>query len=62
MGALKEVHGSMPHPAGVISVDLVRKGKDGVSGKIELPPGISGIFYWNGRSMTLHPGKQSVEM
>jgi hypothetical protein len=62
LGALKEVHGSMPHPSGVISVDLVRKGKDGVSGAIELPPGVSGIFYWNGRSMALHPGKQAVEM
>jgi alpha-L-rhamnosidase len=62
LGALKEVHGAMPHPAGVISVDLVRKGKDGVSGEIELPPGISGIFYWNGQEKALHPGKQSVEM
>jgi hypothetical protein len=62
LGALKEVHGSMPHPNGVISVDLVRKGNDGVSGAIELPPGVSGILYWNGQEKALHPGKQTVEM
>jgi hypothetical protein len=62
LGGLQEVHGSMPHPAGVISVDLVKKGKDGVSGVIELPPGVSGIFYWNGQEKALHPGRQEINM
>ena len=60
LGTLKEVHGSMPHPNGVISVDLVRKGAAGVSGEITLPDGVSGVFYWNGQEKALHPGKQVV--
>ena len=62
LGALKEVHGSMPHPNGVIRVDLVRDGATGIRGEIELPPGVSGMLYWNGQEKALHPGKQAVEM
>jgi hypothetical protein len=62
LGALTEVHGSMPHPNGVISVDLVRHGATGIRGEIELPPGTEGRFYWNGQEKALHPGKQAVEM
>jgi alpha-L-rhamnosidase len=60
LGTLKEVHGSMPHPKGVIRVDLVRDGATGIRGEIELPPGTEGRFYWNGQEKELHPGKQAV--
>jgi alpha-L-rhamnosidase len=60
LGALKEVHGSMPHPNGVIRVDLVRDGATGIRGEIELPPGTEGRFYWNGHEKALHAGKQQL--
>ena len=60
LGALKEVHGSMPHPNGVIRVDLVRDGATGIRGEIELPPGTEGRFYWNGQEKALHAGKQQL--
>jgi alpha-L-rhamnosidase len=61
-GELKEVHGMMPHPNGVIRVDLERKGDKGVSGEITLPAGVLGVFYWKGQKKALHPGKQMVDM
>ncbi len=62
LGELKEVHGSMPHPKGTIKVDLTRKGAGGISGSIELPTSTSGTFYWGGRQMPLHAGKQSIDL
>ncbi len=62
MGELKEIHGSMPHPMGVIRVSLMRKGANGVSGEIELPPSTEGSFYWKDRKISLHPGKQKINL
>ena len=62
LGELREVHGSMPHPNGTIRVSLVRKGGNGISGEIELPPSTTGKFFWNGQERVLHPGKQTVEL
>jgi hypothetical protein len=62
LGKLKEVHGTMPHPKGMISVSLVRKGEHGISGEIELPPSTPGKFYWNGQEKELHPGKQEIDL
>jgi alpha-L-rhamnosidase len=62
LGELREVHGSMPHPKGVIRVDLVRKGGSGISAVIELPPSTGGRFYWNGQERELHPGIQNINM
>ena len=49
----------MPHPKGDIVVNLVR-GKDGLSAKIALPPGLTGSFVWQGRSTALVAGEQSL--
>jgi hypothetical protein len=62
LGELKDVHGSMPHPKGLIKVDLARQGTGGITGVVELPPNTSGSFYWNGQQIALHAGKQRIEM
>jgi hypothetical protein len=62
LGELKEAHGTMPHPKGMITVSLVRKGEHGISAEIELPPSTPGKFYWNGQEKVLHPGKQEIDL
>jgi alpha-L-rhamnosidase len=62
LGKLTFIKGQMPHPAGTISFDLKRTtGKDGISGEIILPVGLTGIFKWNGKSITLK-GKTNIEL
>ncbi len=60
LGPLNWVEGKMPHPFGEISVRFERAGKAGVKADITLPPGLEGKFFWNGKSIDLKPGKQTV--
>ena len=62
LGPLTWVEGKMPHPLGQISVRLERNGKTGIKGSITLPPGLTGRFLWNGKSVTLKPGPQTVAL
>jgi alpha-L-rhamnosidase len=54
LGPLSFIKGSMPHMAGNIRFELKRTGQTGISGFIELPPGLTGTFHWNGKSVELH--------
>ena len=60
LGGLRSVEGVMPHPSGFIRVALKRVGHDGLEGIVELPPGLTGSFHWNGRSFPLRPGRQII--
>ncbi len=62
LGALEYVQGSMPHPEGMIEINLHRKGKQGIEGSISLPEGISGTFVWNGSETILSPGLQKIRV
>jgi alpha-L-rhamnosidase len=62
LGPLTWVEGKMPHPLGEIQVRLERKGKKGVEGNITLPQGLKGKFIWNGKSINLKSGSQTVKM
>jgi hypothetical protein len=62
LGELKQVLGTMPHPSGTITVDLNRKGENGISGEITLPENVKGTFIWNGKKIDLKGGKQKVEL
>ncbi|MGA2070859.1 MAG: alpha-L-rhamnosidase C-terminal domain-containing protein [Sedimentisphaerales bacterium] len=62
LGPLTWVEGKMPHPLGQISLRLDRNGKTGIKGNITLPPGLTGKFFWNGKSVPLKPGTQSVAL
>jgi hypothetical protein len=61
LGYLKQVRGTVPHPAGDIRVTLTRTEK-GIEGEITLPASLSGQFLWQGRTVALHPGRQTVEI
>ncbi|MGA2323200.1 MAG: alpha-L-rhamnosidase C-terminal domain-containing protein [Sedimentisphaerales bacterium] len=62
LGPLTWVEGKMPHPLGEITVRLERNGKTGIKGSITLPPGLTGKFFWNGKSTNLKPGSQMITM
>ena len=61
LGQLVEVRGAMPHPLGVIRVHLMRVHAHGVVGEVELPAGVSGDFYWEGKEVRLHGGINKIE-
>jgi len=59
LGKLTRVSGTVPHPAGEITVRLeMRDGKP--AGEITLPPGISGEFVWRGIRLPLSPGRNTL--
>jgi hypothetical protein len=62
LGELKQVSASMPHPSGMIKVNLTRKGDNGISADITLPENISGTFFWKGKKTELKGGNQKFEM
>ena len=53
LGSLTEISGKMPHPNGTIFFNLKRIGKNGIVGEIILPENLKGIFFWNGREVSL---------
>ncbi len=53
LGSLKFIKGKFPHPSGLITFDLKKDKKGGITGEITLPEGISGTFRWNGKSISL---------
>lgn len=59
LGPLTSASGTLPHPKGEIAVRLERNG-DGLRGEIALPPGVTGTFRHDGRSVSLRGGTQGV--
>jgi alpha-L-rhamnosidase len=64
LGDLITINCWMPHPNGMIKMDLTRRRarRTSISGEVDLPPGVSGKFYWNGKVKELHPGQQAVNL
>lgn len=60
LGPLQFVKATVPHPKGVIRVDLKREGAAGLAGSVTLPAGISGTFEWQDRQDDLHGGLQTI--
>jgi hypothetical protein len=61
-GELQQIKGSMPHPLGTITVSIIRKGAHGMKASITLPPGLDGVFVWEGKERALHSGRQDIEV
>ena len=59
LGSLNHAAGRMPHPAGEISVDFRRNGA-GLRASITLPRDTAGEFVWQGQSLALHGGNNTV--
>ncbi len=51
-----------PHPDGEISVSLKAVGAEGIEAEIALPPTVSGWFEWDGKTVALHGGRQSLRL
>jgi hypothetical protein len=60
LGELKTVSGSMPHPAGSISVSYALDRKGLLTARIILPPGTTGTFVWKGKEYALVAGEQTI--
>jgi hypothetical protein len=60
LGELKQATGTMPHPDGEIQVTLIRNGAQGIHAIVILPPSLTGSFIWNGKSVPLKGGKQTI--
>jgi hypothetical protein len=61
LGSLRHAEGTVPHPYGNIDVALVRNGETGLTATVTLPPGLSGLFQWNGEHKRLQGGRQTLE-
>ena len=59
-GKLNFIKTTMPHPLGDIKVDLIRKGKTGISGSVALPDNLTGVFIWNENKIVLTGGRQKI--
>jgi hypothetical protein len=62
LGPLQQINAAMYHPAGMIGIQLERKGKEGVRGTIVLPEGLRGTFSWGIHEVALVPGSQEIKL
>ncbi|MDH7460254.1 alpha-rhamnosidase [Chitinophagaceae bacterium 26-R-25] len=60
LGELQWANGVLPHPKGNLSVSLKRKGANGIDAAIDLPKGVTGDFIWNGKTVKLKEGRNTV--
>ncbi len=60
MGQLKTIKAALPHPAGMIQVDLRKKKNGKIKGTVILPKGIKGTFKCPRKTIILHEGKNKL--
>lgn len=61
-GKLTFLKAKMPHPKGIIEVDLKKTGSNNISGFVNIPGNTTGIFHWNGKSKVLKGGKTEINL
>jgi hypothetical protein len=59
LGALHELKATLPHPQGEIQVAYECHGKS-LTADVILPEKLSGWFYWGGKRVALHGGRQRL--
>lgn len=62
LGSLEFARGAVPHPQGMIEVDLKKTGGHGLAGQVILPAGLSGVFEWNDQMIPLVPGTNAISL
>jgi hypothetical protein len=62
LGILESIEAKMPHPNGMIAINLKRIGNTGIEGNITLPPMLSGRFVWNKKTINLTAGTQTIKI
>lgn len=61
LGGLDFAKGIMPHPQGMIEVNVKKMASGGVEAILTLPDNTAGEFWWNGEKISLHAGKQTIK-
>jgi alpha-L-rhamnosidase len=60
LGQLRRVSGTVPHAAGEISVQLIRRGATGLEARVDLPRGLPGRLDWKGQAIELAEGVNRI--
>jgi alpha-L-rhamnosidase len=60
-GNLKFMDVNFPHPEGLIKLNLTKENEN-ISGSVFLPEHLSGNFIWKGKSLTLAPGENKINL
>ena len=60
LGDLREVSAEFPHPQGMIKVHFERSG-NALTGSVTLPPGLQGVFVWQGKEQPLRGGANQIK-
>jgi len=60
LGELEWIESAIPHKLGEIRMSLKKTKKNGLTGRITLPEGLSGTFIWNGESVLLKGGENEI--
>jgi alpha-L-rhamnosidase len=60
LGKLQFVEGEVPHPAGTIAVRFDKTPTGGLKGVVTLPPTVTGILRYKGKTIALKAGTQNV--
>ncbi|OLY93341.1 alpha-L-rhamnosidase [Cnuella takakiae] len=61
LGSLKEISGTMPHPAGAISAAYRQSGGTWLA-DIQLPKGVPGVLVWQGKRYPLKGGANKLQL
>ncbi len=62
LGNLPFAEGTMPHPAGDITVRFEKTPAGGLTGYVSLPPTLTGTLRWNGKTIPLKAGRQQISI
>ncbi len=60
LGKLGKIKAQMPHPGGMIDIDLQRSGNGGLDGTVLLPGGLTGRFIWHDKIIPLKSGTNAI--
>jgi hypothetical protein len=61
-GKLNTINAKFPHPKGDVFINLVKDNKDKISGYIELPEDLTGIFKYGDVEIILNGSKQEIDL
>lgn len=62
LGELQSASGYIPHPNGLVRVELQRQGAEGIIARVTLPSGTNGEFIWKGKKVDLKSGSQEIRL
>ncbi len=60
LGVLKEAHGKVPHPNGLIEVSIKKNSAGKLDANVTLPKGVTGVFVYAGKEFDLKEGKNNL--